>query len=189
MHRQLPIHQEVCQPIFGRRDVTKLQPGLPFCHPRAATDDFSALLFGESEKTYYICIPIRHRAVEMVDVAQSVRASDCGSEGRGFEPLLPPYFQEQGVQQNWTPLFCRDAVKPSPDFLVASRQKRFLRKPFFFPKHLSRIGVAGRKDVHFNGRPATAAQFEPLLPPYFSRTRRPTKLDAFVLSGKSRINR
>ncbi len=184
MHRQLPIHQEVCQPLFGRRDVTKLQPGLPFCHPRAATDDFSALLFGESEKTYYICIPIRHRAVEMVDVAQSVRASDCGSEGRGFEPLLPPHFsrtrrptkldafvlsgcgqaksglpcriptktlpaeavlfseapltdrgcgakrfpfqwpprdccavrapsstpifQEQGVQQNWTPLFCRE---------------------------------------------------------------------------------
>ena len=26
----------------------------------------------------------------MVDVAQSVRASDCGSEGRRFEPDLPP---------------------------------------------------------------------------------------------------
>ena len=26
----------------------------------------------------------------MVDVAQSVRASDCGAEGRGFEPHLPP---------------------------------------------------------------------------------------------------
>ena len=26
----------------------------------------------------------------MVDVAQSVRASDCGSESRGFEPHLPP---------------------------------------------------------------------------------------------------
>lgn len=24
------------------------------------------------------------------DVAQLVRASDCGSEGRGFEPPLPP---------------------------------------------------------------------------------------------------
>jgi hypothetical protein len=24
------------------------------------------------------------------DVAQLVRASDCGSEGRGFEPHLPP---------------------------------------------------------------------------------------------------
>ena len=27
---------------------------------------------------------------KMVDVAQPVRASDCGSEGRGFEPHLPP---------------------------------------------------------------------------------------------------
>ncbi len=26
----------------------------------------------------------------MVDVAQLVRASDCGSEGRGFEPRFPP---------------------------------------------------------------------------------------------------
>ena len=26
----------------------------------------------------------------MVDVAQLVRASDCGSEGRGFETHLPP---------------------------------------------------------------------------------------------------
>lgn len=25
-------------------------------------------------------------------VAQLVRASDCGSEGRGFEPHLPPQF-------------------------------------------------------------------------------------------------
>ena len=30
------------------------------------------------------CIP------ETVDVVQSVRTSDCGSEGRGFEPHLPP---------------------------------------------------------------------------------------------------
>ncbi len=32
----------------------------------------------------YICAP------ETVDVAQLVRASDCGSEGRGFESHLPP---------------------------------------------------------------------------------------------------
>ena len=30
----------------------------------------------------------------MVDVAQLVRASDCGSEGRGFEPHLPPCQRE-----------------------------------------------------------------------------------------------
>ena len=27
----------------------------------------------------------------MVVLAQLVRASDCGSEGRGFEPHIPPY--------------------------------------------------------------------------------------------------
>ena len=35
-------------------------------------------------RIYYIC---RH---EMVVVAQLVRASVCGTEGRGFEPHLPP---------------------------------------------------------------------------------------------------
>ena len=31
----------------------------------------------------------------MVDVAQLVRASDCGSEGRGFEPHLPPPLEKE----------------------------------------------------------------------------------------------
>ena len=30
------------------------------------------------------------KGVYMVDVAQSVRVTDCGSEGRGFESHLPP---------------------------------------------------------------------------------------------------
>lgn len=30
------------------------------------------------------------REKQMVDVAQLVRVSDCGSEGRGFDPRLPP---------------------------------------------------------------------------------------------------
>lgn len=34
----------------------------------------------------YFCNPKN----KMVVVAQSVRASDCGSEGRGFESRLPP---------------------------------------------------------------------------------------------------
>ncbi|WP_301380170.1 hypothetical protein, partial [uncultured Alistipes sp.] len=99
-------------------------------------------------------------------------------------PSSTPIFQEQGVQFCWTPSFCRDAVKPSPDFLVASRQKRFLRKPFFFPKHLSRIGVAGRKDFHFNGRPATAAQFEPLLPPPFFKNKASNFVGRLCFVGK-----
>ena len=34
----------------------------------------------------YLC----NAKAKMVDVAQLVRASDCGSEGRRFEPDLPP---------------------------------------------------------------------------------------------------
>ncbi len=32
-----------------------------------------------------------HPQINMVDVAQLVRASDCGSEGRGFESRFPPW--------------------------------------------------------------------------------------------------
>ncbi len=35
----------------------------------------------------------------MVVVAQLVRASDCGSEGRGFEPHLPPEIKEIRLYQ------------------------------------------------------------------------------------------
>ena len=31
----------------------------------------------------------------MVDLAQLVRASDCGSEGRGFEPHIPPFHKRK----------------------------------------------------------------------------------------------
>jgi hypothetical protein len=34
------------------------------------------------------CIP------ETVDVVQLVRTSDCGSEGRGFDPHLPPQYNK-----------------------------------------------------------------------------------------------
>ncbi len=39
----------------------------------------------------------------MVDVAQLVRASDCGSEGRRFEPDLPP--QKKAVDFQLLSLF------------------------------------------------------------------------------------
>lgn len=35
----------------------------------------------------------------MVDVAQLVRVSDCGSEGRGFEPRLPPHLIKREVSE------------------------------------------------------------------------------------------
>lgn len=31
-----------------------------------------------------------HSQIKMVVIAQLVRASDCGSEGRGFNPHYPP---------------------------------------------------------------------------------------------------
>ena len=40
--------------------------------------------FCEFKYWAYFCHP------ETVDVVQLVRTSDCGSEGRGFEPHLPP---------------------------------------------------------------------------------------------------
>ena len=35
---------------------------------------------------------LQARQFNMVDVAQLVSASDCGSEGRGFESPHPPHF-------------------------------------------------------------------------------------------------
>ncbi len=45
--------------------------------------------FGDMEKMYYLCSAFENKA-NMVLVVQLVRASDCGSEGRGFEPHLAP---------------------------------------------------------------------------------------------------
>ena len=62
---------------------------MPDCH-FVTRRNFSGDFFARTEKVYYICIPIRPDNGHTVDVAQSVRASDCGSEGRGFESDLPP---------------------------------------------------------------------------------------------------
>ena len=58
----------------------------------ASTTKFNFLLISLpkilviSQKVCYLCTRLKVMEV----VAQSVRASDCGSEGRGFEPHLPP---------------------------------------------------------------------------------------------------
>ena len=50
--------------------------------------------FGELQNSKYNhCEP-----KQMVIVAQLVRASDCGSEGRGFEPRFPPSGEKE-IQQ------------------------------------------------------------------------------------------
>ena len=35
----------------------------------------------------------------MVVLAQLVRASDCGSEGRGFEPHIPPITENKAAEK------------------------------------------------------------------------------------------
>ena len=42
----------------------------------------------------------------MVNVAQLVRALDCGSKGRGFEPHLSPLQEEEFLKKKEIPLFC-----------------------------------------------------------------------------------
>ena len=49
------------------------------------------------KKCYYLC------SVQMVSIAQLVRASDCGSEGRGFETLCSP--QERVPESQFEGLF------------------------------------------------------------------------------------
>ena len=42
----------------------------------------------------------------MVDVAQQVRATDCGSVGRGFEPHLPPAIFGKSLPRETLFVFC-----------------------------------------------------------------------------------
>ena len=55
----------------------------------------------------------------MVDVAQLVRASDCGSEGRGFETHLPPSKQKERTYSEYVRSFCFEdlAMSHSVDLL------------------------------------------------------------------------
>ena len=46
-------------------------------------------ILGDSKKTPYLCIAFEKQS-DMVVVVQLVRASDCGSECRGFESHQPP---------------------------------------------------------------------------------------------------
>ncbi len=56
------------------------------------------------------------RLLYMVDVAQLVRALDCGSRGRGFEPRLPPHLLPSllGAPHQFLPPF----VAPVREFIV-----------------------------------------------------------------------
>ncbi len=52
---------------------------------------FLIKLFVNFSSLCYLC------SSKMVVIAQLVRASDCGSEGRGFEPRFPPILLKRQV--------------------------------------------------------------------------------------------
>ena len=58
------------------------------------TLNFLRFLFCQTKKTSYLCTRKRGTPRNMVDVVQLVRASDCGSECRGFESHPPPQTEE-----------------------------------------------------------------------------------------------
>ena len=49
----------------------------------------------------------------MVDVAQLVRALDCGSRGRRFEPDLPPKYKKLPSEQLFLCLYAKKKDNPS----------------------------------------------------------------------------
>lgn len=126
------LQQELCQADFGRKRVTKLQARLTFCHGRLFFSHFCCM----DRKNVLHLHSERPEDGHTVDVAQLVRASDCGSEGRGFEPLLPP----EEVSSKRGDLFfcagtcicrrgslnarCARRLPPTPALCTARRSKR-----------------------------------------------------------------
>ncbi len=67
----------------------------------------------------------------MVNVAQLVRASDCGSEGRGFEPHLSP-----------------ETRRHEPPFFVSGeRILNYAAKPLFASRHAEACLEANNKKL------------------------------------------
>ena len=60
----------------------------------------------------------------MVDVAQSVRVTDCGSEGRGFESHLPPEVNKKQGDVELSTSFCFLAMLHTNLFVGSSGKKQ-----------------------------------------------------------------
>ncbi len=56
-------------------------------------------MLAKPNKKLYLCT-----ANLMVGIAQLVRVSDCGPEGRGFDPHFPPKERQATSTRRW--LFC-----------------------------------------------------------------------------------
>ena len=51
----------------------------------------------------------------MVVLAQLVRASDCGSEGRGFEPHIPPWIKNNAFLGRYFFVYTLSIIKRLPN--------------------------------------------------------------------------
>ena len=99
--------ENITVPAAGFVPLPQMLSGLVRAYPSGVAAIISGEMLAQTKKTYYICTPIRGVAasqVEMVDVAQSVRVTDCGSEGRGFESHLPPQGSPKGALFRCIPL-------------------------------------------------------------------------------------
>ena len=82
--------------------------------------------------------------IDTVDVAQLVRASDCGSEGRGFEPLLPPWRRRRGKRTKTKNPYISLIYK---DFSFLSRTADVPRRVF----EILRQTAAGDRNTYRTG--------------------------------------
>ena len=85
----------------------------------------------------------------MVDVAQLVRVPDCGSEGRGFEPHLPPQKQTQGF---YLAFFCCMRF-PSASSRKLLHQKRAFCALLLFVRGSVVVGCEDKRDIYFQRYP------------------------------------
>ncbi len=146
------LQQELCQADFGRKRVTKLQSRLTFCHGRLFFSHFCCM----DRKNVLHLHSERPEDGHTVDVAQLVRASDCGSEGRGFEPLLPP---EEVSSKRGDLFFCVGTGMP------ARKPQRTLR-PTPAPSHA--------RSLHRPPQQEAADSHTARPPPVNNRISRPT---------------
>ena len=173
------LQQELCQADFGRKRVTKLQSRLTFCHGRLFFSHFCCM----DRKNVLHLHSERPEDGHTVDVAQLVRASDCGSEGRGFEPLLPP----EEVSSKRGDLFfasvracrlgslnarcARHLPHPTPGLCTARRSKRLptatqpglrptaaarIQRPYAAPRCTSRFATTGPSSATGTTRTSTS---------------------------------
>ena len=137
------------QPARRRQSVT-VSPMYGLFSAEAAEN------FALNKKCIKFARCLKRRKLHTVDVAQSVRASDCGSESRGFEPHLPPLRPRQRGRKRekdpYVSMICEDFFLFRP--LREKAMKSSLARPYPQPlgreqkKPGSALGNNRRSDRH-----------------------------------------